>query len=164
MNGTEFLAYFSHLPNELTVFVLSLLPLVEMRLAFPIGVYLFDLNPWLTLGITFSGSVILVAGLYWVFPPIFRWLEQHWQWFHRVLEQRLRKLALKHEKLYQRFGALFLFLFVVDPFPGTGVWTAVPLAILLGMNPRFSIPAILLGSLVSGYLAAFVTQGALFFF
>lgn len=154
MNGSDLLA----------VFFLSLLPLVEARLAFPIGLYVFGLNPWVSFGVTLLGSVIVLISLYQIFPPFFRWLETHWRWLHHILEHRLRTMAAKHEKTYQRFGAIFLFFFVAAPFPGTGIWTAIPLAILLGTKPHLSAPAILFGSVVSAYLAAFLTGGVLLIF
>lgn len=151
MNGSDLI----------TIFFLSLLPLIEARLAFPIGLYVFGLNPWISFGVTLLGSVIVVIVLYQIFMPLFQWLERHWRWLHHFLEHRLRALAAKHEQAYQRFGAIFLFFFVAAPIPGTGIWSAVPLAILFGTKPRLSAPAILLGSIVAEYLAAFLTGGFL---
>lgn len=161
---SELLTYLSILPNELTVFVLSIFPFVEMRLAFPTALFVFHYSIWKAFFLTFFGSLVLSAFLSFLFPPIFVWLKQHWPWLHQLLDHHLKSIELKHAKAYHRFGALFLFLFVVDPFPGTGIWTAIPLSILLGMKPKMTIPAILLGSIVSAFLATFVAKGALFFF
>ncbi len=161
---TELLSQLSVLPSELAVFVLSIFPFVEMRLAFSTAIFVFHFDIWKAFFLTFFGSLVLTAFLSFLFPPIFLWLKQHWPWFHNLLDHHLKSIETKHAKAYHRFGGLFLFLFVVDPFPGTGIWTAIPLSILLGMKPKISLPAILLGSVVSAFLAAFLTEGALWFF
>lgn len=48
-----------------------------------------------------------------------------------------------------KYGFAGLLLFVAVPLPATGVWTGAIVAYLFGMDKKRSIPALLLGGLLS---------------
>jgi len=141
--------WFSGFPDWLSVVLLSALPVTELRVSLPLALYYYDLSIWQSIFFTLIGNSLPVAIMFIFFTPFLHWAERHSPTLHRFIHLHLRRLQQTHQKQYQRYGAFFLFIFVAVPLPGSGVWTGSLLAILFGMKPKFSIPAILFGMLAA---------------
>ncbi len=147
-------AFFQNLgiSNEFVVFLVSMLPIVELRGAIPLG-FLMNLDPWLLYGICVLGNVLPVPFIILLARPIVNFflktklLRPIGAW----LEAKVQKNAHKVVK-YEVWG---LFLFVAIPLPGTGAWTGSLLAALLDLRLKNAFPAILLGVLTAGLIMIF---------
>ena len=127
----------------LTVFLVSMLPLVELRGAIPYGV-LFGLPLWLTFVIAILGNMLPIP-LLLVFgeKPV----------IGRFFTFCLEKGEHGGEKLQAKAGrGLFwaLLLFVGIPLPGTGAWTGTLAASILNMGLKKSTLACMGGVLLAG--------------
>ena len=121
------------LKKYLTVFFVSMVPLIELRGAIPYGV-IFGLPLWSTYIIAIIGNMIPV-------PFIF------------LFTFCLEKGKKGGEKLQAKAGrGLFwaLLLFVGIPLPGTGAWTGTLAASLLDMDFKESVLACMGGVLLAG--------------
>src|SRR3989338_6782100 len=137
--------WFSGFPDWLSVVLLSALPVTELRVSLPLAIYYYQLPVWESVLFSVIGNTLPVIAMFFLFTPFLHFLERRSPAFYRFIHQYLRRLERKHQDRYQRYGAFFLFLFVAVPLPGSGVWTGSLLAILFGMKPKLSIPAILFG-------------------
>ena len=143
----------------LWVAFVSMLPVVELRGAIPLGLGL-GLSPLASLSAALLGNLLIVPLLLWLMPAAVAGLERFpafKRWWDR-LEARVR---LKSEDTVQRFGALGLLLFVAVPLPGSGAWTGALIAVVLGLKKRFAGPAIALGVLLAGVLVTLAATGVL---
>ena len=138
--------------NELLVFLVSMLPIVELRGAIPLGVFL-NMNPWLLFALTVIGNCLPIPFIILCARPIVNF-------FLRTkllcplgawLENKVKKNSHKVVK-YEIWG---LFLFVAIPIPGTGAWTGSLLAALLDLRLKNAFPSILLGVVTAGLIMLF---------
>ena len=143
----------------LWVAFVSMLPVVELRGAIPLGLGL-GLSPLAALTAALLGNLIVVPLLLWLVPGVVAWLERY-PVFKRGWDRLEARVRLKSEDTVQRYGALGLLLFVAVPLPGSGAWTGVLVAVVLGLKKRFAGPAIALGVLLAGVLVTLAATGAL---
>lgn len=135
------------LSPELVVFVVAMLPIVELRGAVPIGNNLFHLPLWKTLVLSVVGNIlpiilillllermVLLLNRFTIFRRFFNWL------FARTRRK---------SGVIERFEFWGLAIFVGIPLPVTGAWTGAVAAMLLGMSYPRALLGIFLGVLIA---------------
>jgi uncharacterized membrane protein len=135
--------------NYLKVFVLSAMPIVEIRGGLPLGMYL-GLSRWEALFVSVLGNIAIIFPLLWVLTRIEKVLAMN-KYVRRVYDRMVRKAEGKRES-FRRFGKYALFLFVAIPLPTTGAWTACVAARLFKIPDREAFVIITLGVIASGLL------------
>ena len=136
----------------LFVFALSMVPVVELRGAIPMGLYMYDLPIIPVAVLSILGNLLPVPFLVLFGGKVLHWLagyEKFGRPFRKILEIGEKKVQ-KMNKNAKR--ALFwgLFAFVAVPLPGTGAWTGALISITLGLDLKKSMPPIALGVLGAG--------------
>lgn len=140
------------LSDDLVVFIVSMLPIVELRGAIPLGFFM-GMNPWELLALTVIANCLPVPLIILCARPVVNFflrtklLRPIGNW----LEAKVRKNSHKVAK-YKFWG---LFAFVAIPLPGTGAWTGALLAALMDLRLKSALPAIILGVLVAGLIMIF---------
>ena len=137
--------------HYLIVFLVSMVPLIELRGAIPYGV-LFGLPLWQTFLIAIVGNMLPV-------PIIFFFARRVLEWgadkpvIGKLFTFFLEKGHKGGEKLQAKAGRglyVALLLFVGIPLPGTGAWTGTLAASLLDMDFKKSVLACMGGVLLAG--------------
>ena len=147
------------LKKYLTVFFVSMVPLIELRGAIPYGV-IFGLPLWSTYIIAIIGNMIPVPFIILFVRPLFKWIRVHipkLEGFISRLEARARAKSADVVR-YQTWGLL---LFVAIPLPGTGAWTGALVAALMGLRIKFALPAIGAGVAAAGVIVTLVCRGVI---
>lgn len=143
---------------ELAVVLISMIPLVELRGAVPLGVAAgmttAQLLPLAILGNMIPIPFLLVFGeklLDWIctLPPL-----------TRIATAYKQKLLNKREQV-TRYARLGLYLFVAIPLPGTGAWSGALIATLLKMSKGKALLSILCGVVTAGLIMLLASHGAL---
>ena len=147
------------LKKYLTVFFVSMVPLIELRGAIPYGV-IFGLPLWSTYIIAIIGNMIPVPFIIIFIQRVFAWLRKHYPKLDNWISRLENKAHLKGEKV-QKYGPVALLLFVGIPLPGTGAWTGSLIAALLELKPRSAIPCIFIGVLLAAAIMTAVTFGVI---
>ena len=142
---------------EVTVIIMSMLPVVELRGAIPVGMAL-GLSTFHSTILSFIGSMIPVPFILFGIRPVFAFLRK--TKLFRGLVDRLTKKSLNKGARIQKTGALALGIFVAIPLPGTGVWSGSLIAALLDMRFKYAFPAILMGNLIAGLIIMSLSTGA----
>lgn len=148
-------------PPPLAVAILAMFPVTELRASVPIAITVWHLTPWEAFFWSGTGSLVPIAITFLLFTPALDMLSRRVPRIHEILDRHLRALAAKHRDAYDRYGALFLGIFVAIPLPGPGVWSASILAVIFGIKPAYAIPSIIIGMLVGDALVVLITQGTL---
>ena len=144
------------LGSEATVLIMSMLPVVELRGAIPVGMAL-GLNTYHSTILSFLGSMIPVPFILFGIRPVFELLRK--TKLFRGLVDRLTAKSLSKGHRIQKFGVFALFIFVAIPLPGTGVWSGSLIAALLDMRFKYAFPAILVGNFIAGLIIMFLSNG-----
>ena len=141
------------LQHYLIVFLVSMVPLIELRGAIPYGV-LFGLPLWQTFVIAIVGNMLPVPIIFFFARRVLEWGADKpviGKFFTFFLEKGHKGGA----KLQAKAGrSLYwaLLLFVGIPLPGTGAWTGTLAASLLDMDFKKSVAACMGGVLLAGVI------------
>lgn len=152
----------SRLNAFLLTFLISMLPIVELRGAIPFAAAI-NTVPRISfleaLPVAVIGNILPVPFIILFFKfffKIFRNVKYIGPIFTKVHDK-----AVKHADKIQRYAYWGLFIFVAIPCPGTGAWTGAVLASVLEMKMRRSFPTIALGVITSGLIMGFISYGLL---
>ena len=146
------------------VFLVSMVPLIELRGAVPLG-----LSPWMGGAIpTIPLYIICIIGNMLPVPVIFffarkvlicgkdkKYIGKFFTFCYEKGEKGGKKLQEKAGR-----GLYFaLFLFVGIPLPGTGAWTGTLAASFLDMDFKKSIVAVMAGVILAGIIMGLAATG-----
>lgn len=148
--------------NLIKVAFLSTLPVTELRGAIPIAISYYHLPAMPSYIFAVFGNLIPAIFLLLYLKPLSDFLRR-WQIFELFfcwLFQRTRK----HEKRYEKYGALFLLFFVAIPLPGTGVWTGSVAAFLFGIRFWYAFPVMAGGVIIAGLIVTWTNLGIIHLF
>ncbi len=145
----------------IVVFLVSMVPLMELRFAVPIGIG-FGL-PTIPLYITcIIGNMLPVPIIFFFARKVLIWgkdkkiIGKFFTWCYEKGEKGGKKLQEKTGK-----GLYFaLFLFVGIPIPGTGAWTGTLAASFLDMDFKKSVIAVMSGVVLAGVISGLIAAGA----
>ncbi len=133
----------------LWVLGISLLPIVELKGAIPVGLGLGI--PLLTsFFIALFGSCLMGIIIVVFASSVLKYMRHsRIKVFNSVSNWAYRKVE-KHRSKIDRFGYWGVFVFVAIPLPGTGVWTGALIAAVLGLRVNKAIPAVVFGNVIAG--------------
>ena len=137
------------------VFIISMVPIFELRGAIPIGIHSYKLSYWKVIPLAIVGNMIPIFFILLFFDLITKICFKV-PIFKKILEAifaRTRRKSAIIEK-YEEIGLMF---FVAIPLPITGAWTGSLAAYLMGLNFWKSILFIFLGVLIAAGVVTFLT-------
>ncbi|MDR3148607.1 MAG: small multi-drug export protein [Oscillospiraceae bacterium] len=142
----------------LYVFLISALPVIELRGAIPVGAAMGLPIP-ATFIASVAGSVLPAPFILLFMRRVINWLCSKSSFLDRIIHQKMRKVLKKSGKLRQGSILIALAIFVAVPLPGTGAWTGAMLAVLLDIRMKTALPAIGIGCLIAGIIVIVLTYG-----
>lgn len=146
------------LPKELFVFLVSMVPLVELRggvvIAKLLGIKLLKANL-----ICIIGNIVPIPFILLFIKKIFAFMKKH-NLMKGVVEW-LEKRATNKSKGADRGEFLFLLLFVGISIPGTGAWMGSLVAALFNFDIKKASIAIFLGIVLAAIIMSIVSYGVL---
>ncbi|TAK03278.1 ligand-binding protein SH3 [Patescibacteria group bacterium] len=152
------------IPAWIQVMCIAMLPVIETRGALPLGILAYKLPTFVAFAASVIGNLVPVPFIYLTLPIALRSLERVSPRFHAFMQTYFHAVKEKHRKSFETASAVAIFVFVVAPFPGTGMWTATLLSVLFGIPFAVAFPAIALGVLVSALAILAVTTGGIALF
>ena len=144
------------IPNEIKLIIISMLPIIELRGAIPVGV-LLGMPPIESFLISVVGNLIPIPFVILLGRPIFNWLKKT-KLFARLMEKLEKRIEKKADSVMKK-AALGLYIFVAIPLPGTGAWTGALIASMFDMRFKYALPAIVLGVLTAGIIMTVGSYG-----
>lgn len=144
--------------KEILVFIISLLPILELRGGL-LAASLLGLDPLPSYIITMIGNLIPIPFILWFITKILDWMRgtKHLSKFANWLDKKVDK----HKSSIEKYGFFGLILFVGVPLPGTGAWTGSLIASVLGMDKKKSFIAITIGVVMASIIMMLISFGLL---
>ena len=156
----------------LIVFLISMVPLIELRGAIPVALSPSDMVFFgglhgMGLPVATAYAICIIGNMIPV-PIIFFFARKVLEWgadkkyigkFFRFCLEKGHKGGAKLQEKAGRGLYFALFLFVGIPVPGTGAWTGTLAASLLDMDFKKSVIAVLLGVVLAGVIMGLVSAG-----
>ncbi|MBP3378366.1 MAG: small multi-drug export protein [Clostridia bacterium] len=147
----------SFIKNYIIVFLVSMVPLIELRGAVPIGTGMG--LPWhTTLIVAIIGNCLPIPFILMFVKAVLTWMRKcSIELFNKVSNWMFEK-ADKNRPKIEKYAAWGLFLFVAIPLPGTGAWTGALVASLFDMNKWKASLSIFSGVVTAGLIMTFGSQ------
>ena len=144
--------------KELIVFIISLLPLLELRGGL-IAATLLGVKHVVGYIVSIIGNTIPVPFILLFIAKILDWMEKSKIKWMKNIAKWLRNKAHKHRKEIDKYGYWGLLLFVGIPLPGTGAWTGSLIACVLEMDRKKTFLAVLAGVFLASIIMMLVSFG-----
>lgn len=143
------------LPKELIVFIVSMIPILELRGSILAAGFL-KMEFLSTFIIAVLGNMLPIPFILLFIDKIFAWLKKTRL---RNVVEKLEARAMAHSGQIKKYGRWGLLIFVGIPLPGTGAWTGALIASMLRMKKRESLPFIFLGVILAGLIMSLLSFG-----
>ena len=143
------------------IFLISMLPVVELRGAIPVGAAIG--LPWyLNMIVSIVGNLLPVPFVLLFSVKAFEFMKKH-----NILVKFIEKIENRAKKRSEGLATgefIGLMLFVAIPFPGTGAWTGALIAALLQFERKRSFIYITLGVLIAAAIMTAASYGVISLF
>ena len=144
--------------KELGVFLCSMVPVIELRGAIPLG-WATNIPWWLTYLLAVVGNMLPVPFILLLIRQVLTVMEKMPIKFVRAFAAWLRRKAEKNTDKIQRFGFWGLCFFIAIPLPVTGAWTGSLVAATIRMNFWRAMLSALLGVMIAGAVVTLICLG-----
>lgn len=145
------------IPGELISFIVSLLPILELRGGL-IAANLLDVELIPAFIICFIGNMLPIPFILLFIEKIFDWLRDK-KGLGAVVRYCEKKADKNRDKI-DKYGLWGLLILVAIPLPGTGAWTGALVAALMRLDIKKSLPTIAGGVLIAGVIVSLIMYGA----
>lgn len=143
------------------IFLISMLPIVELRGAIPVGAAIG--LPWyLNMIVSIVGNLLPVPFILLFSVKAFEFMKKR-----NILVKFIEKIENRAKKRSEGLATgefIGLMLFVAIPFPGTGAWTGALIAALLQFERKRSFIYITLGVLIAAAIMTAASYGVISLF
>ena len=143
------------------IFLISMLPIIELRGAIPIGAAIG--LPWyLNMIVSIVGNMLPVPFILLFSVKAFEFMKKH-----NIMVNFIQKIENRAKKRSEGLATgefIGLMLFVAIPFPGTGAWTGALIAALLQFNRKRSFFYIGLGVVIASVIMTLASYGVISLF
>ncbi len=148
----------SFLGRLILTFLVSMVPIIELRGAIPIGYRQQDgfLGLLVIIAVAIIGNMLPVPFIILFIKKIFAFLRKKIPKLDGIIT-KLENRALSKADTVQKYAFWGLFMFVAIPLPGTGAWTGALIAAMLDMRLKKAVPSIFLGVVTAGIILAVLT-------
>ncbi len=150
--------FFSNtIPSELTVFLLSLMPVIELRGGI-LAAKLLHLEMVRAFFICLVGTLLPTPFILLFINKLFDWMRN--TRFVKLVNRLEAKGRSKFDKI-NRYKTMGLLIFVAIPLPGTGAWTGSLAAALMKMDFKSAMLSVAVGSLIADVIMCLLSYGVL---
>ncbi len=157
--------------NYIYIFLISMVPLIELRGAIPVAYAIHTANPDFNIPLSYLiiaiGNMLPVPFIFFFARKVLEWGKDK-RFIGRFFTWCLEKGEKGGQKLQEKAGrGLYwaLVLFVGIPLPGTGAWTGTLAASFLDMDFKKSVLAVVGGVVVASVIVGVICAlgfGAIF--
>ena len=142
------------IPDELVVFIISMLPVLELRGGL-IAAAILNVNWLVAFPICVVGNILPIPLELLFIRKIFNWLKR-FKCFKTIIEKLDKRAKDKaSSEAMQKYLEWGLFILVAIPLPGTGAWTGGLVADVLDLRMKKAIPIITYGVVAAGLITSF---------
>ena len=146
--------------EEWCVFFCSMIPIIELRGAIPMG-FAFGLPMWLSYLLSVIGNMLPVPFILLFIKAVLNWMiRSKIKFFNKLASWLNRKVEKNRDKIakYSFWGVCF---FVAVPLPVTGAWTGSLVAAMIDMKFWKAFLSALLGVMIAGVIMTAFSYGLL---
>ena len=154
------MSFFEHIiGKELSVLLCSMIPIVELRGAIPVGWFVFDMPWWLIYLLAVVGNLLPVPIILLFVKRVLTWMAGcRVKVFNKVANKMFEKAEKNTDKI-QKYGFWGVCFFIAIPLPVTGAWTGSLVAAMIRMPFWKALLSALLGVMIAGVIVTLICLG-----
>ncbi len=133
---------------------MAMTPIGELRLAIPMGVLVYQLDPVLVFFVSVVGNLIPALVILFFLKKVSVYLSAKSNFFQKLFNWWANNTKGKHSDKIEKYGAVGLALFIAVPLPLTGAWTGALLSTLMNLPLKKSAPAVFAGVIGAGIIVS----------
>ncbi len=145
---------------EWTTVIISTMPIIELRGAIPVAVFVFEFPWWKALLLSIFGNMLPMPLILLFWDGITRLLQKFP--LGAGIVNWIFKRTRRKGRIIEQYEAAGLILFVGIPLPGTGGWTGALAANIFGLRFWKSLLCIFWGVLLAGLTVSFLCAMGVF--
>ena len=149
--------------RELCVLFCSMIPIIELRGAIPMGA-LLGLPWWQSYLLSIVGNMLPVPLILLFIKAVLKWMANSKVNFFNKLGGWIQRKADKNHDKIAKYSFWGVCLFVAIPLPMTGAWTGSLVAAMIDMKFWKALLSCLIGVLIAGVVVTLITYGAVAIF
>ena len=144
--------------KELCVFFCSMIPIIELRGAIPMGAVL-DMPWYIAYILSVLGNMVPVPFILLLIKKMIQWMSaSKVKFFNKIANFLLRKVEKKRAGI-EKYAFWGVCLFVAVPLPITGAWTGSLVAAMIDMKFWKALLSCLFGVMISGVIMTLISYG-----
>lgn len=156
------LEFLQSISKEVYVLLVSMLPILELRFAIPVGAAL-GMNIYECYFLSVIGNLLPIPFILIFIKKIIEYMSVSKVNLFRNISCFLIDKAEKRSDAVNKYSLLGLFIFVAIPLPGTGAWTGALVAALMEMRFKKAFVSIAAGVMVAGAIMCAASYGVVSF-
>ncbi|MBU1199220.1 MAG: small multi-drug export protein [Nanoarchaeota archaeon] len=142
-------------PWWLAIFLISLMPFLELRLSIPIGLLVLKQPWWIVFIFAVISNIILAPIVYFIWNKVIHWLR--WiKFIDKLYTKTIERVQKKAKKYIDKYGELGLAVFIGIPLPGSGVWSGALAANIFNLKFRKYMLASIIGVVIAGIIVTII--------
>lgn len=146
--------------KELCVFFCSMIPIIELRGAIPLGAAI-GLPWWQSYILSVLGNMVPVPFILIFIKKIISWMSRSKVKIFNKFAGFLNRKAEKNRAKIEKYSFWGVCLFVAVPLPVTGAWTGSLVSAMIEMKFWKAVVSALLGVMIAGVIMSLVSYGVL---
>lgn len=144
--------------KELCVFFCSMIPIIELRGAVPMGA-VFGMPWYQTYILSVLGNMLPVPFILLLIKKVIQWMSvSKVKLFNKISNFLLKKVEKKRAGI-EKYSFWGVCLFVAIPLPVTGAWTGSLVAAMIDMKLWKAFLSCLIGVMISGTVMTLISYG-----
>ena len=144
--------------KELCVFFCSMIPIIELRGAIPMGAVL-GMPWWQSYLLSVLGNMVPIPFILLLIKKIIQWMSvSKVKFFNKFANFLLRKVEKKRAGI-EKYAFWGVCLFVAVPLPVTGAWTGSLVSAMIDMKFWKAFLSCLFGVMISGVIMTIISYG-----
>lgn len=149
--------------EELCVLFCSMIPIIELRGAIPMGA-LLGLPWWQSYLLSVLGNMLPVPLILLLIKAVIGWMaKSRVKFLNKISDFLLKRVEKRRDKI-EKYSFWGVCLFVAVPLPVTGAWTGSLVAAMIDMKFWKALLSCLLGVMIAGVIMTVISYGAVAIF
>ncbi len=148
---------FAGFPKELATFLIAFVPVTELRASIPLAVKVYGLSPFAAWFYSVAGTYFVMILIVFLLDPIAKFLSKHLKIFEKFFTWLFEHTRKRANSKMEKYGEWAIFILAATPIPLLGGLTGALAAFVFGIPFKKSLPLLLFGTMVSGWIVLAVT-------
>jgi len=149
---------FAGFPKELAPFLIALIPVTELRASIPLAVKVYGMTPAAAWFYSVAGTFFAMVLIVLLLDPVAKLLSKYIPLFEKFFTWLFEHTRKRADRKMEKYGSWAIFILAATPIPLLGGMTGALAAFVFGIEKKKSLPLLLFGTIVSGFIVLAVTM------